>query len=271
MSVAAHWAVRRFEIFLRTLSLSFPLLAGLFFWRRAWLVGLSMIMFWFLVGSVGQALPHRKQQMVKELASGIPPSIDDGQMSNEISFSLAKGIYGTATIVGSAAAVIAWHEGYRWYGIVSIAMSSYCISFVVPSLLFYRPKSKACSDVRVSGEVGVVNRKTRWKMKILLALLLASVSAYELSWASDIFVGGLLHFYEGSWPITLVVHAVLSSVALLIALMVSPGNGWLSAPFFFFGAMAVFGGIIGQHYDLGVGALMFAQAFVMRRLLTLER
>lgn len=83
MSVAAHWAVRRFEMFLRTLSLSFLLFAVLFFWHRAWLVGFSMVVFWFLVGAVGQALPHRKHQTVKELASGIRPTIEDGELSND--------------------------------------------------------------------------------------------------------------------------------------------------------------------------------------------
>ena len=142
MSVAAHWAVRRFEMFLRTLSLSSLLLAGLFFWHRAWLVGFSMIMFWFFVGAVGQALPHRKQQTVKELASGIPPTIDDGELSNEDSSSLAKAMYRTAMIVGFAAVVIAWHESYRWYGIIPIAIGAYCFSFVISSVLLYRPKAK---------------------------------------------------------------------------------------------------------------------------------
>jgi hypothetical protein len=70
MSVAAHWAVREFEMFLRTLSLSFPLLAG----------------------------------------------------------------------VGFAAVVVAWHMSYRWYVTLLIAVGAYCISFVIPSLLLYRPK-----------------------------------------------------------------------------------------------------------------------------------
>jgi hypothetical protein len=80
---------------------------------------------------------------VKELAGGIPPTIEDGELSNEDSFSLAKAMYRIAMIVGFAAVVIAWHKGYRWYGIAPIAIGAYCLSFVIPSLLLYRPRAKA--------------------------------------------------------------------------------------------------------------------------------
>ena len=78
MTVAAKWAVRRFEIFLRTLSPSLPLLAGLFFWHRAWVD-------WHFHGHIlvfrgrrWPSSPHRKHQNVGELASGIRPTIDNG-------------------------------------------------------------------------------------------------------------------------------------------------------------------------------------------------
>ena len=52
-----------------------------------------MVILWFFVGAVGQALPHRKHQTVAELASGIRPTIDNGELSNEISFSLERAMY----------------------------------------------------------------------------------------------------------------------------------------------------------------------------------
>jgi hypothetical protein len=132
-------------MFLRTLSLSFLLFAVFFFWHCAWLVGFSMVVFWFLVGAVGQALPHRKHQTVKELANGIRPTIEDGELSNDDSFGLAKAMQRGAMIVGCAVIVITWHEHYRWYGIILVAIGAYCLSFVVPSVLLYRPKSNKCA------------------------------------------------------------------------------------------------------------------------------
>src|ERR1017187_9297170 len=125
MTIAVHRTVRRFEQFLFTLDVFFLLLAVFYLWNKAWLVGFSLLVLSVLTAIIGQALPHRKRQRGKELGSGIPLPIYDGQLSTDDAVSLARAMQRTALIIGLAALVITRHEGYHWYWALLAAIGAY--------------------------------------------------------------------------------------------------------------------------------------------------
>ena len=134
MPITVHRTVRRFEMFLFTLDVCFLLLAVLYLWHKAWLVGISMLVFSFLAGMIGQGLPHRKQQTGEEMASGIPLPISDGRLEIADSRGLGKAAFLTAVIAGLAALIITWHHGSRWYWTILMAIGAYFLILAIAAL-----------------------------------------------------------------------------------------------------------------------------------------
>lgn len=142
MATVAYITVRRFEIILFSLNVCFAVLLIFYLWHRAWFLASLMVVFWFVSGAIGQALPHRKRQTGAELASGKAPAITDGSLSDEDAFGLAKAMQRTAVMVGVAALVIAWHY-WPWYVAVGAAVAAYVLLFVSAAALCYRKPPKS--------------------------------------------------------------------------------------------------------------------------------
>lgn len=139
MAIGVHRGVRRFELSLFGLGVCFAVLAAVYLWHKAWLVGISMLTCWFLTSVIGQALPHRKQQTGSELASGIPPVTYDGELSSNDAFGLAKAGQGASLLTAVAALIIAWHHGCHWYTSILTAIGAYLVFFFVVTLFSLKP------------------------------------------------------------------------------------------------------------------------------------
>jgi hypothetical protein len=97
-------------------------------------------------------------------------------------------------------------------------------------------------------------------MKNLLAFVLAAASAYSLSFALDLLLGGLLGFYPATAFLPVVTWSVIAAVSGAVALRLSPTGRFLVIPCLVFAGMALFGGIVGRHFSLIVGIGMLVQA-----------
>ena len=87
-------------------------------------------------------------------------------------------------------------------------------------------------------------------MKKAFAFILAAASAYALSFAADLLVGGLLHIYPSdvykavpTWTIT---AAIIGGIALAITRSRIP----ILVPFALITAFATFGGVVGTQLQL---------------------
>jgi len=129
-------ATRFFEtIILRPLSIVFLALAGASLLKTAWVLGIGMAICWFLVGVIGQSLPHRKAQAFPELAGGSTSAPHDRVLSHEESFALAKAVMRAGAVVGFAAFALAWEGGLRWYGVLLCGFGGYFVMAMVGALL----------------------------------------------------------------------------------------------------------------------------------------
>ena len=90
----------------------------------------------------------------------------------------------------------------------------------------------------------------------VVAFILASVSAYALSFSIDIFVGNLLGIYDNTARIPVFTWSVISLVTGWLALHLLPEGWFLATPFAFFALFAAFGGIVGHRYNFIVAVVM---------------
>jgi hypothetical protein len=98
----------------------------------------------------------------------------------------------------------------------------------------------------------------------VIAILLACISAYSLSFALDMLIGGLVGVYPATAFLPVVTWSGLCAVTLLAALKLNGLKSGLWVPFCVFGAVAIIGGIIGTHrYNLSVGGLVLVQAVLI--------
>lgn len=100
-------------------------------------------------------------------------------------------------------------------------------------------------------------------MRPAVSLVFATLAAYACSFALDLLLGGLTGAYPSTAYLPVVTWSLISSAALIVALMIARSRRWLALPYLIFGLMAFLGGIVGtSRRNLIVAGLMFFQAFV---------
>ena len=118
MKSQPHYLVSRYErLILRPLDFLYYALALYFFWHRAWLFGAGIILLSFVIGAIGQGLPHRKHETPAEMAEGLQPFA--GEFEGDISLGEASGVgkavFLTSLLITFTGFIVAWHQGLRWY------------------------------------------------------------------------------------------------------------------------------------------------------------
>jgi hypothetical protein len=118
--------IARFESFiLKPLSFLFPILAVVYLYQRAWLLGAFLLIAWFCIGVMGQSL--HKNKSFAELARGgltgeenIAP---DSDISHEEAHTLAKQLIFASWLCGITAGVLLHHHDYGWFIILPTAFA----------------------------------------------------------------------------------------------------------------------------------------------------
>jgi hypothetical protein len=104
-------------------------------------------------------------------------------------------------------------------------------------------------------------------MRTGIGIFLAAGAAFAFSFAIDLLLGALMGVYPSTAFLPVVTWSVIATVALAVAYKVAAGSRWLAVPFAAFGALALFGALVGPHpHSYGVAALLLAQAFIIWRL-----
>lgn len=104
-------------------------------------------------------------------------------------------------------------------------------------------------------------------MRSIIATILSAVAAYAFSFAIDLLLGGLVGVYPNTAYLPVVTWSAIGTVALVLATRATSRSLLLAAPFAVFGALALFGAVIGTHpHSYGVAALLFIQAGIVWRL-----
>lgn len=118
-------AIRRFEVvMLRPLNLVLPVAVVVCLLKTAWVLAVIMAGTWFAVGAIGQSLPHRKKETVSELANRRTLPADEGRLSHDDAYAMAKAIQRLTFVVGLGALAIGWKIGLRWYWTLLLAFGS---------------------------------------------------------------------------------------------------------------------------------------------------
>jgi hypothetical protein len=99
----------------------------------------------------------------------------------------------------------------------------------------------------------------------LVALILSALSAYALSFALDLLVGGVTGVYPATAFLPVVTWALIAAIAGVLAVYLAPTFRWLVSPALLIALLAVAGGIIGHRHSLIVGAAMLVQAGLLWR------
>lgn len=97
-------------------------------------------------------------------------------------------------------------------------------------------------------------------MKNMVALIIASVSAYSFSFAIDLFLGGLLGIYPSTVFLPVVTWSIIATITGFVALRLVPMGRFLVIPFAGLALLAFLGGVVGHRHSLLVGGMMLAQA-----------
>ena len=86
--------------------------------------------------------------------------------------------------------------------------------------------------------------------------------AYAFSFAVDLLVGGLIGIYPATAFLPVVTWSILSAICLLPACLLTRFSRWLALPYAGFGALAVFGGMVGAHsHNYIVACAMFLHTY----------
>ena len=93
-------------------------------------------------------------------------------------------------------------------------------------------------------------------MKKIFAFVFAAVSAYALSFAADLLVGGLLHIYENNVYKAVPTWTIIAGITGFIALGITRSRTPILLPFALITAFATFGGVVGRNYNFIVAGIM---------------
>ena len=110
-------------------------------------------------------------------------------------------------------------------------------------------------------------------MLSLIALVLASAAAFAFSFALDLLFGTWAGVYNNNTAyLPVATWGLVAAVAFVIALSLRPRPEVVYGPCFFFGALALFGAVVGRHphsYAVAIGmlleGLLVRQGFVRNR------
>ena len=142
--MTTHIGIRRFELFfLKPLSALLPVLAGFYFFQRAWVAGIVTLALWFVVGAIGQALPHRKQQSIAELSKAAAATFHGGDILHDEALVLGRAVSRTAYTVMALVILITWHQGVRWYWIILAALGARVLFVIAPLFLYRKPRDES--------------------------------------------------------------------------------------------------------------------------------
>jgi hypothetical protein len=164
-TVSGLW-VKRFEVLiLRPLDVCLIIAAVISLFHKEWIFGLFLLIVGFLIGAIGQGLPHHRHETAKELAhEGPAPSevfrdAPDGQPSERLDpdegHAMASASIKTSVILASVIAVTFTHFDYKWY---TTAAASILVAILFP----------AFAAIVVMGATAWSNRKNlraEWRAK----------------------------------------------------------------------------------------------------------
>jgi hypothetical protein len=158
--------VKRFEVLiLRPLDVCLIVAAVISLFHKEWIFGLFLFIVGFLIGAIGQGLPHHRHQTAKELAEGRPTRSDvlrdapEGQPSERFppdeGYAMASASIKTSIVLALIVAVTFIHFDYKWY---TAAIASILVAILFP----------AFSAIVVMGATAWSNRKNlkaEWRIK----------------------------------------------------------------------------------------------------------
>ena len=98
-------------------------------------------------------------------------------------------------------------------------------------------------------------------MKHLVAFILSAISAYSLSFALDLLLGGMVGFYPSTAFLPVVTWSIIATICGILSLRLAHAARFLAIPALVLACLALFGGVVGRHYSLIVGVGMLAQAY----------
>lgn len=126
---------------LRPLNLLLPLVALIYFFQKAWFVGVYFLFVWFCVGVIGQSI--HKDKSFGELARGgltAEPNIRPDSNSPGDTYELAKPLMYISWLTGITVGVILFHYGFRWFVSIPIGFCIAIVSVTALAIIFARPK-----------------------------------------------------------------------------------------------------------------------------------
>jgi chromate transport protein ChrA len=140
-------AIRRFEVLiLRPLNIAFLVALIVCIVKTAWTLAVVIFVCSFLIGIIGQSLPHRKKQTFSELANGKTLPASDGELSDDDAFALGKAIQRLSFLIGLAGLTIGWKIGLHWYWALLLAFGSYFVVGLFAALLASKSPAKRQSN-----------------------------------------------------------------------------------------------------------------------------
>jgi hypothetical protein len=130
-------AIRRFEVLiLRPLSIALPVAVVVCLVKTAWVLAVVMVVCWFVVGAIGQSLPHRRKETFSELASGEVLPLQDERLSSSDSRALARASMQTGALLAIVAVLIAWKNGlHGWLIYLVLPWATFVVVVVVAALI----------------------------------------------------------------------------------------------------------------------------------------
>jgi hypothetical protein len=159
------WA-KRFELLiLRPLDVCLIVGAVISLFHREWVFGSFLLIVGFLIGAIGQGLPHHRQETAKELAEGRPTPLEvfrdapEGESSERLDpddgHAMASASIKTSVVLALIVAVVFLHFDYKWYMAV--------VASILVAILF-----PAFSAIVVMGATAWSNRKNlraEWRIR----------------------------------------------------------------------------------------------------------
>ncbi len=93
-------------------------------------------------------------------------------------------------------------------------------------------------------------------MKNVLALVLAAVSAYAVSFAADMFFGWVFKVYPAAVFKAIPTWLIISAIAGIAAVRIVRRARFVVIPYALITLLAVLGGIVGHRYNFAVAGFM---------------
>lgn len=124
--------------------MTYIVLTIFFFWHRDWLLGIFLLATGMFIGGVGQRLPHRREQGLRELAQDLRAEESRGlwrvrELPPEESYALASAIFRTCLILAVTGAVLIFRLDFRWYIAIGVACAASFVFFLLSVVVVFSP------------------------------------------------------------------------------------------------------------------------------------